>query len=148
MSVAPSSPLPRAVPPARRLPGGCLLPAALGLAGNFWIYLAIMVLAGVPMPMFSAPVTTLLQERVAPDMQGRVFGVMQLITSAVMPVGMVIFGPLSDTVSIELLLVVSGALLVIPGLAIFMSHDDGHGLRALIDCEAHPEECVEGQASA
>lgn len=33
MSVAPSSPLPRAVPPARRLPGGCLLPAALGLAG-------------------------------------------------------------------------------------------------------------------
>ena len=25
--------MPRAVPPARRLPGGCLLPAALGLAG-------------------------------------------------------------------------------------------------------------------
>lgn len=120
--------------------------AALGLAGNFWIYLAIMVLAGIPMPMFSAPVTTLLQERVSADMQGRVFGVMQLITSAVMPLGMVIFGPLSDTVSIELLLVISGALLVIPGLAIYLSRDDFHGLRALIDCEAHPEDCLEAQA--
>ena len=28
-----ATPSPRAAPPARRLPGGCLLPAALGLAG-------------------------------------------------------------------------------------------------------------------
>lgn len=116
--------------------------AALGLANNFWLYLGIMVLAGVPMPMFNVPVTTLLQERVDPDMQGRVFGLMQVITSAIMPIGMVVFGPLSDTVSIELLLVITGALLVIPGLAIYLSPDDAHGARALIDCEAHPEECV------
>lgn len=119
-----------------------ILFGALGLTGNFWVYLGIMVLAGIPMPIFNVPVTTLLQERVAPDMQGRVFGLMQLITSAVMPIGMVVFGPLSDTVSIELLLVITGALLVIPGLAIYLSPDDAHGVRALIDCEAHPEECV------
>jgi MFS transporter, DHA3 family, macrolide efflux protein len=116
--------------------------AALGLANNFWIYLGIMVLAGIPMPIFNVPVTTLLQERVDPDMQGRVFGVMQLITSAVMPVGMVVFGPLSDVVSIELLLVISGVLLVLPGIAIYLSPDEARGMRALIDCEAHPEECA------
>lgn len=117
--------------------------AALGLANNFWFYLAIMVLAGIPMPLFNAPVTTLLQERVAVDVQGRVFGVMQLITSAVMPIGLLIFGPLSDTVSIELLLIISGALLILPGLAIYLGPDDAHGVHALIDCEAHPEECAE-----
>jgi DHA3 family macrolide efflux protein-like MFS transporter len=85
----------------------------------------------------------MLQERVAPDMQGRVFGVMGLITSAVMPVGMVIFGPMADYVSIELLLVISGALLILPGLAIYLSPDDARGVRPFIDCEAHPEECAE-----
>jgi DHA3 family macrolide efflux protein-like MFS transporter len=117
--------------------------AALGLTNNFWVYLGIMTLSGLPMPMFNVPVTTMLQERVTPDMQGRVFGVMSLITSAVMPVGMVIFGPLADYVSIELLLVISGALLTLPGLAIYLSRDDARGLRSLIDCEAHPEECME-----
>jgi DHA3 family macrolide efflux protein-like MFS transporter len=120
-----------------------LLFGALGLTNNFWVYLGIMTLSGLPMPMFNVPVTTMLQERVAPDMQGRVFGVMGLITSAVMPVGMVIFGPLADYVSIELLLVISGALLVLPGLAIYLSPDDERGVRAFIDCEAHPEECLE-----
>jgi DHA3 family macrolide efflux protein-like MFS transporter len=117
--------------------------AALGLTNNFWVYLGIMTLSGLPMPMFNVPVTTMLQERVTPDMQGRVFGVMSLITSAVMPVGMVIFGPLADYVSIELLLVISGALLTLPGLAIYLSRDDARGLRSLIDCEAHPEDCME-----
>jgi DHA3 family macrolide efflux protein-like MFS transporter len=119
-----------------------ILFGALGLTGNFWVYLGIMTLSGIPMPIFNVPVTTMLQERVDPNMQGRVFGLMQIITSAVMPIGMVVFGPLSDVVSIELLLVITGALLVIPGLAIYLSPDDAHGMRALIDCEAHPEECV------
>ncbi len=93
----------------------------LGLSNVFAVYLAIMFLGGVLMPMFNIPTTTLLQEIVDPDMQGRVFGVMQLIMSTVMPVGMLVFGPIADVVSIESLLVISGLLMALPGLWIFFN---------------------------
>src|SRR3990172_867167 len=65
-----------------------VLCAALGLSNVFLLYLVFMFLAGIPMPMFNVPTTTLLQEMVDPDMQGRVFGVMQLIITTIMPAGM------------------------------------------------------------
>jgi DHA3 family macrolide efflux protein-like MFS transporter len=89
---------------------------ALGLSRDFIVYLAFMTLAGIPMPIWSASTTTLLQEIVEPDMQGRVFGVQGLIMSTVMPLGMLVFGPLADVVAIETLLVLSSALMAIPGL--------------------------------
>lgn len=98
-----------------------LLFAGLGVANNFVVYLVIMFLAGIPMPMFNVPTTTMLQETVALDMQGRVFGVMQMIMTTIMPVGMLVFGPLADVVSVEALLIFSGIVMAIPGLIIFRS---------------------------
>ena len=40
---------------------------------------------------------------------GRVFGVFGMVSSLMMPVGMLFFGPLGDKVSINTLLVASGA---------------------------------------
>lgn len=118
--------------------------AGLGLARDFRLYLAVMFLSGLPMPMFNVPVTTLLQELVEPNMQGRVFGVMQLITSIMMPLGMLVVGPLADVVSIELILIIGSVLLVIPGLAIYFTADERGAIPASImpDCEAYPEECA------
>lgn len=93
----------------------------LGLARDFYLYLVFMFLAGFPMPFMSATTTTLLQEIVPQDIQGRVFGLYGLIWSTIMPFGMLIFGPLSDVVSIETLLVVGSVLLVIPGMWLFLS---------------------------
>ena len=98
-----------------------ILFVGLGLSKDFTMYLIIMFLSGIPMPFFSAPTVTLLQEMVVPDMQGRVFGVQQLIMSTVMPIGMLVFGPIADSISIEALLVLSGALMALPGLWIFFS---------------------------
>jgi DHA3 family macrolide efflux protein-like MFS transporter len=94
---------------------------ALGLSKDFTVYLVFMFLSGIPMPFWGASATTLLQELVEPDMQGRVFGVQQLIMSTIMPLGMVLFGPIADRVSIEILLVLSGTLMAIPGLWIFFN---------------------------
>jgi MFS transporter, DHA3 family, macrolide efflux protein len=104
---------------------GCILWAVLfaglGLSSVFAVYLVIMFLAGIPMPLINVPTTTLLQEMVKLDMQGRVFGVMQLIMTTVMPVGMLVFGPLADLLTIEVLLVLTGAAMGIPGLWIFLN---------------------------
>jgi DHA3 family macrolide efflux protein-like MFS transporter len=96
-----------------------VLVTSAGLSTNLFVYLSLMFLLGIPMPMFNVPTTSLLQEIVSQDMQGRVFGVQQMIMSAVMPLGMLVFGPVADMISIELLLVISGAGMALPGLWIF-----------------------------
>ncbi len=98
-----------------------LLFIGLAVAKDFVVYLVIMTFAGIPMPFWGASGITLLQELVPPEMQGRVFGAQQLITSTVMPVGMVVFGPIADVISIEALLAIASALMVLPGLWIFFS---------------------------
>jgi DHA3 family macrolide efflux protein-like MFS transporter len=59
-----------------------------------------------------------LQEKVEPDYLGRVFGVLGMISSALMPLGMLVFGPISDFVKIEWLLMGTGVLLIIQGLVL------------------------------
>lgn len=88
----------------------------LGLISSFWFYLAVIWAIGLSVPFFSSPANVLLQEKVAADMQGRVFSLVQLVATTVMPLGMVLFGPLADTVSVELLLLVTGVLLALLGV--------------------------------
>jgi DHA3 family macrolide efflux protein-like MFS transporter len=102
--------------------------AALGLARDFSVYLVLMVLSGIPMPFLNASTTTLLQEIVPGDMQGRVFSLQQLIVSTVMPIGLAVFGPLADVVSVETLLVVASALMAVPGVWLYLSkHSESRG---------------------
>lgn len=91
---------------------------ALGVIPVFWIYLAFMALVGVNMPVFNTPATVLLQEKVEGDFLGRVFGVMGMISSSMMPLGMLVFGPIADTVAIEYLLIGTGLLIMV--LSFFM----------------------------
>ena len=96
---------------------------ALGFAPLFWLYLVIMGLTGLSIPFFSTPSTVLLQEKVEPDFLGRVFGVYGMISSSMMPLGMLIFGPLSDAVQIEWLLIGTGALLFVLSFFLIGSKD-------------------------
>ncbi|MBI6874499.1 MFS transporter [Clostridium aciditolerans] len=86
---------------------------ALGVIPIFWVYLAFMILIGIAMPIFNTPSTVLLQEKVEGDFLGRVFGVLAMISSVMMPMGMLIFGPLSDIIKIEWLLIITGILMFI-----------------------------------
>ena len=96
--------------------GLCTL--ALGVVPNFWIYFAFMLLFGVAMPIFNTPANVLLQEKVEEDFLGRVFGVMGMISTSMMPLGMLIFGPIADFLKIEWLLIGTGILITV--LAIFL----------------------------
>lgn len=89
---------------------------ALGIVPFFSIYLVFMAIIGISMPFFNTPSTVLLQENVEPDYLGRVFGVLGMISTSMMPMGMLIFGPIADIIKIEWLLVVTGILLFIQAL--------------------------------
>lgn len=89
------------------------LTVMMGLGLPFWLYLGAMVLCGLTLPFFNTPAITMLQEKVDGDYLGRVFSVLSMISSSMMPLGMLIFGPLADRVPIEVLLIVSGGVIVV-----------------------------------
>jgi len=84
----------------------------LGLTPNFWVYLAPMLVFGVAMPFYNTAAAVLLQEHVEPDYLGRVFSVLTMLTTSMMPMGMLAFGPLAEVVTIEWILVGTGLLMV------------------------------------
>lgn len=99
--------------------GACTL--ALGIVPIFWLYLAFMALFGVAMPIFNTPTTVLLQEKIEENYLGRVFGVMGMISTSMMPLGMLIFGPMADFIDIEWLLVGTGIFILI--LTVYLGRD-------------------------
>ncbi len=94
---------------------------ALGLIPNFWVYLFFMSMIGLSMPIFNTPATVLLQQKVEGDYLGRVFGVLSMISSSMMPLGMIVFGPVADYVRIEWLLIGTGFMILLQSL--FMLND-------------------------
>jgi DHA3 family macrolide efflux protein-like MFS transporter len=76
-----------------------------------------MAVIGISMPLFNTPFTVLLQQKVEEGYLGRVFGVFTMISSSVMPLSMLVFGPLSDAIEIEWLLLVTSVLMTILGWA-------------------------------
>jgi DHA3 family macrolide efflux protein-like MFS transporter len=85
----------------------------LGLATNFWFYLAIMAMIGITMPIFNTPLMVLLQTNVDPAYMGRVFSVITMVSGVMMPLGMLVFGPVADIVAIDVLLIGTGIALVL-----------------------------------
>lgn len=96
---------------ANLIMGACTL--LLGVIPSFWIYLFIMAVFGLAMPMANTPTTVMLQEKVDPNYMGRIFGVFGMISTSMMPIGMLIFGPLADVIEIEWLLVGTGLLILV-----------------------------------
>jgi DHA3 family macrolide efflux protein-like MFS transporter len=94
---------------------------ALGVVPNFWGYLAFMALFGVAMPILNTPATVLLQEKVEEEYLGRVFGVMGMISTSMMPLGMLIFGPIADFIKIEWMLIGTGIFIIV--LAIILGRN-------------------------
>lgn len=85
----------------------------LGLMPNFWIYLIPMAVFGVAMPFYNTGATVLLQEHVEADYLGRVFSVFSMLSTSMMPLGMLVFGPMAEVVAIEWILIVTGVLMLV-----------------------------------
>jgi MFS transporter, DHA3 family, macrolide efflux protein len=85
-----------------------VLVAGLGVATNMWVFFTIGLIIGVMFAALNTPALTIIQERVEPEMQGRVFGFVGIVMTVAMPLSMVVFGPLADQFSVEALLILAG----------------------------------------
>lgn len=85
----------------------------MGATNNFILYLLMMALYGIAMIMVQTATTTLIQEKTKTTMQGRVFGLLGSMYSGFMPIGMVIFGPMADVISLQWIIIGSGVALIL-----------------------------------
>ena len=92
---------------------------ALALVPSFWLYLLVMGIFGVAMPLYNTPSAVIVQEHVEPDFLGRVFSVLTMLFTSIMPLGMLLFGPVADIIAIEWLLLATSAIMLLLGTLVF-----------------------------
>ncbi len=90
-----------------------LLAIGMGLSRNFILYLGLMLLYGIALTIVQTATTTLIQETADMAMQGRVFGLMSSMYSGFLPIGMAVFGPLADHISLQWIMIGSGVALIL-----------------------------------
>ncbi|MCD2255599.1 MFS transporter [Lactobacillus sp. CC-MHH1034] len=95
--------------------------AVMGLPEPFWVYLAFMLISGICMPLIQGVSNILIQQNVAKATMGRVFSVLQIVSTGIYPVAMLFFGPLADHVPIAMILVVTGVLEIGVGLLFYQT---------------------------
>lgn len=88
----------------------------LGFTYTFWLFAVLMFMMSFFIPVVQTATTTMLQEHVPAEKQGRIFGLLGAMYSGFMPLGTAIFGPLADVLKIQWLVIGCGVSLVILGL--------------------------------
>ncbi len=114
--------------------------ALLGAAWDIVSYLAFMVIGGLFLPSISTAQTVYIQEITEPDVLGRVFSIVQIMAASAMPVAILLFGPLADVVSVQLLMIISGVLLAAVGVwyALTGNRESTRGFLSGSACEIKP----------
>lgn len=85
----------------------------LSLTNLFWVYLISMFIIGLSLPYYNSPAYVMIQEKVDNEYLGRVFSVMGMISSSMMPIGMLVFGPLADFIDIDSIIIFAGVMMII-----------------------------------
>ncbi|MFP7696657.1 MFS transporter [Trueperella sp. LYQ143] len=82
----------------------------LALAPNYGGFVIFIVLLGFTLPYINAPAITLFQRSCDRAHLGKVMSLVMIINGALMPLGAVVFGPVSDHISLETIMIISGLL--------------------------------------
>lgn len=84
----------------------------LGFTIFFWFYCTVIIMMGLAVPLFHTTSTVLIQEKVEEEYLGRVFGILAMISTSMVPLGMIVFGPIADFVSIDTILIITGLIII------------------------------------
>ncbi|PKH11649.1 MFS transporter [Planomicrobium sp. MB-3u-38] len=111
---------------------GLALPLMVDLSytGSVVFFLVLMLVFGVTNVFVNTPIGVMMQKDVEEEYRGRVFGILESMAMAMMPLGYLIFGLLYDLVPAEYVVIGSSLCLIV--LTSFM-------MRPSILKQAHPE---------
>jgi DHA3 family macrolide efflux protein-like MFS transporter len=86
-------------------------------AGYFYLAVAAAALMGLSLPIANGTLGGIMQSSVAPDMQGRVFSLVNSLASGMAPIGLMLAGPVADLFGIQSWYLVAGFVTI--GMAVF-----------------------------
>lgn len=105
--------------------------ALTGLGQSLWLWGIGAFLAAFFIPIINGCNRAIFQSKIAPDVQGRVFGVMRVVGQAAFPLAMLIVGPLADYV-FEPAMMSGGALAPLFGAVVGIGEGAGMSLMMLL----------------
>jgi len=86
-------------------------------ANGYWTALGGMALIGIMNPLVNGPLFALLQEKVEPEVQGRVFTLVGSMAAGISPLGMLVAAPVADWLGIQSWYVVGGVVCSLMGFS-------------------------------
>lgn len=88
---------------------------------GFWIFAGLNIFAGFGLAFMNSPFMAIVQERIKPEMMGRVMSVLMALTNIGAPIGLMFAGPLADQFGIAQLFILAGvATLITAGVALLL----------------------------
>ncbi|WP_391204842.1 MFS transporter [Psychrobacillus sp. L4] len=93
-------------------------------------YISLMFCLGAAMIITNTPMLVMMQKMIDDDYKGRVFSILETMSTALMPLGMILYGLLYDVLPAEAILIVSNLVLIIVVLIL---------ARPSVVRNAHPE---------
>lgn len=104
-----------------------------------WLGIIGVLIIGIFIPITNGPINAVLQATVEPSMQGRVFTLVQSLASAMTPLGLIIAGPLSELVGIQIWYIVGAVACFGFGLG-------GRFSKTVLSLEDQPKKTIEAVA--
>ena len=86
---------------------------ALAPSAALWLALIGSLLVGIMTPMTMGPFYAMIQTIVEPDMQARIFSLLNSFGAAMVPVGLLVAGPVADRFSIQVWFLFGGLLCIL-----------------------------------
>jgi DHA3 family macrolide efflux protein-like MFS transporter len=93
-----------------------LLPGSL-----FWAAVATGLVVGWMIPLADGPIMAILQATVAPEIQARVFTLLDSVLSISSPIGLALAGPVADRLGLQAWYLAAGALMALTAIAFYLS---------------------------
>jgi len=89
----------------------------LAPANLFWLLLGAFFILGFTQVLANGPLSAIFQSAISPDMQGRVFSLINAGATAMMPLSLLIAGPVSDWLGVRVWFVFGGAVCILMTIA-------------------------------
>jgi MFS transporter, DHA3 family, macrolide efflux protein len=105
---------------ALTISGGALLIIGVAPAHMYLLAVAGMVVFGFLNPMVNGPLMAVMQAKVEPELQGRVFTLLTAGAGLASPLGLLIAGPVADATHNQLWFIIGGLATILTGLATFL----------------------------
>lgn len=108
---------------ALTISGGAVLAVGIAPSSMFLLAVAGMALFGFLNPMVNGPLFAVMQEKVEPEIQGRVFSLLNAGAGLASPLGLIVAGPIAEATNNQLWFVIGGVVTIITGLVTFFMPD-------------------------